>query len=668
MRTYLLSLLFCIVLSPSNGMGQDLSPKEEAIYIGYLDSTDLALIMEALSKIEEHHVTAAIPALEENMWDQRADQQYWFLHALWRLGSPNTLQIARAFVETTYTESFKAQISFRDTLQFRVDATEILLDLGDYSTVSSVFKILQRDTTSHYGNAVRLLDDIATKIPELSDSVAVLLRRVAVNDINRLTRWTALTSLIALYGDEAIPTLINTANNDPEPSNRIFALRKLIELDYNEIQSLLRQRLFSEPEPVYRTVIVDTLLLRFGSPSDLHTVQEYLNWEQDPIGRSLTTKLLDLFEPPLPIDTTSIEFMIDDLVSTKHSVAALNWLSDGGFVDELDNDLESAKNFIRSGDSVQCAVQITRFQGKVTSEYNDTTNEDSRFVTEEGRTFLYNKAKYILDRLPVFSMLSEFSVFAFHSAYLEQNSEIRSGGIGVNEAGSPPFLNSDVELTIGIGTVVSSHVVKANRIKIKDGGTVNSDVYYNDIENNGTISGQQITPLTLPLVASLPEFKTGTPGSTNITVPQDGQQVLSSGSYGDILVRRNGTLTLTGGAYDFNSFNTGDNVRVVFQAPSEVRIAQKFDSDQGSYIGPEDTTSMTADQIVFYIGGINGSNGNMTATPKAAQIGIANTVKANFYVPNGTLWIRQNSQVTGAFIGKDVDVGIGVKVWLKSAF
>ena len=43
-------------------------------------------------------------------------------------------------------------------------------------------------------------------------------------------------------------------------------------------------------------------------------------------------------------------------------------------------------------------------------------------------------------------------------------------------------------------------------------------------------------------------------------------------------------------------------------------------------------------------------------------------MKANFYVPNGTLWIRQNSQATGAFIGKDVDVGIGVKVWLKSAF
>jgi len=99
-----------------------------------------------------------------------------------------------------------------------------------------------------------------------------------------------------------------------------------------------------------------------------------------------------------------------------------------------------------------------------------------------------------------------------------------------------------------------------------------------------------------------------------------------------------------------------------------VRIPGKFDTDQGTYTGPQDTTTLSANQIIFYVAGINGSSGNLRATPKAAQIGIGNTVKANFYVPNGTLWIRQNSKATGAFIGKDVDVGIGVKVWLQSAF
>ena len=56
----------------------------------------------------------------------------------------------------------------------------------------------------------------------------------------------------------------------------------------------------------------------------------------------------------------------------------------------------------------------------------------------------------------------------------------------------------------------------------------------------------------------------------------------------------------------------------------------------------------------------------MGATPKAAQIGIKNTVFANFYVPNGTIWLRQGTEATGSFIGKDVIVGINSKVALDS--
>lgn len=265
--------------------------------------------------------------------------------------------------------------------------------------------------------------------------------------------------------------------------------------------------------------------------------------------------------------------------------------------------------------------------------------------------------------------VSSYSLFATHSLWLEQNSSVFSGDLGVNEAGSPPFLNSEVELAIGIGTSLApGYSVKANHIKVKQGATVASDVYYNTLHNNGTITGSLHTPLSLPLVANLPEFKAASPGTQDITVPQNGSQALQPGSYRDVIVKKSGVLTFTGGVYHLNSFNGGDNVKLLFQGPSEVRIAGKFDTDQGAYLGPRDTTTLSASQIVFYVAGINGSNGNLGTTPKAAQIGIANTVRANFYVPNGTLWIRQNSQATGAFIGKDVDVGRGVTIWLKSAF
>jgi hypothetical protein len=235
--------------------------------------------------------------------------------------------------------------------------------------------------------------------------------------------------------------------------------------------------------------------------------------------------------------------------------------------------------------------------------------------------------------------------------------------------GSPPFLDSQVELSVGQRvTIASGSSVKAHRIKIKQGATVNGDVYYNELDNNGTITGSQQAPLSLPLVATLPEFKVSTPGTQNINVAQNGSQTLAPGSYGEIEIKKNGRLTLTGGTYHLSSITAGEDTRVFVQSTSEIRIADKFNSGEGSYIGPEDTTTLRANEITFYVGGINGKTGTLGADPKAAKIGMHNTVKAMFYVPNGTLWIRQGSEVEGAFIGKDVEVGIGVKVWWKSGF
>jgi hypothetical protein len=146
------------------------------------------------------------------------------------------------------------------------------------------------------------------------------------------------------------------------------------------------------------------------------------------------------------------------------------------------------------------------------------------------------------------------------------------------------------------------------------------------------------------------------------------EQVLQPGRYGDIQLRMNGKLIFIGGEYHIKNLNAGFNTKIIFQSPSEVRIAGKFDSNEGSYIGPQDTSSMSAKDIIFYVGGINGATGNLSAVPKAAKIGINNKVKANFFVPNGTLWIMMNSDAEGAFIAKDVSVGVGTRIKLNSAF
>ncbi|HVO73366.1 MAG TPA: hypothetical protein VMT35_05050, partial [Ignavibacteriaceae bacterium] len=230
------------------------------------------------------------------------------------------------------------------------------------------------------------------------------------------------------------------------------------------------------------------------------------------------------------------------------------------------------------------------------------------------------------------------------------------------------FLDSQVELSAGVSTTASGYSVKANRIKVKQNSKINGDVYYNQLDNNGTITGKKNTPLSLPLFTILPEFKTSRPGTQNITVQSNKEQVLQPGSYGNIEIKLNGRLVLTGGEYNMKNLNAGFNTKILFQAPSVIKIADKFDSNEGSYIGPKDTAAISSKDIVFYIGGINGTGGSLSALPVAAKIGIKNIVKANFYVPNGTLWIMMNSEAEGAFIAKDLSIGVGTNIKLNSSF
>jgi len=267
---------------------------------------------------------------------------------------------------------------------------------------------------------------------------------------------------------------------------------------------------------------------------------------------------------------------------------------------------------------------------------------------------------------------SDVVIFATNSVHLEQNGAVLSGNVVVNDSSPGPTLASDVELVIGIGagTPLDS-ALYADRILVKSGGVVSGDVYVNALENNGEVLGD-IFPLTLPVFDLLPPFVQGPaegetpPGDVLV---ENGQVLeLSEGTYGDVTVKLNGKILFTGGVYNFRNIDFRDATTMSFAAPSEIRVSEKFATGQNSYIGPEAGSGVTASEIVFYVNGINGSNGNLGATPKAAKIGLSNEVYANFYVPNGTLHIKQNTIATGAFLGRDVDAGIATTFTLDSYF
>ena len=146
------------------------------------------------------------------------------------------------------------------------------------------------------------------------------------------------------------------------------------------------------------------------------------------------------------------------------------------------------------------------------------------------------------------------------------------------------------------------------------GAVVSSDVRYNQLTNNGTISGSQTASLPLPVFSALPTFLTATPSTTNVSVAMNGTYTLAAGSYQDLVVGKKATVTFTGGTYHFRSISVDREAKLLFSAAAVVRVQQKVSTKVLVTIGPAAGATIDASSILFYVAGINGEPAKKTLT------------------------------------------------------
>jgi len=263
-------------------------------------------------------------------------------------------------------------------------------------------------------------------------------------------------------------------------------------------------------------------------------------------------------------------------------------------------------------------------------------------------------------------------IFATNSVDLDQGSQVMSGSVVVNTGGSGQTLGcSNRRLCVGISaTTPAGYAAKADSIQIKSQGAILGTASCNSLVNNGSQTGLTCSPLTLPVFAQPPAFTEGNPhpGASDVHVPQNGTATLAAGDYGILDARQNAVVTLGAGIYNVEEIDFGTSTTLQFLGPAEVRVRGKLSIDENSFVGPATGSGIDASDIVFFVAGVNGNTGTFGATPKAAKIGINCDAQANFYVPNGTLQVRQNASVEGALLARDVQVGQGVTVSLDSFF
>ncbi len=260
---------------------------------------------------------------------------------------------------------------------------------------------------------------------------------------------------------------------------------------------------------------------------------------------------------------------------------------------------------------------------------------------------IWNYAKTNFDDSDV---AEDYSVIAGNSVKIGTGCTVESGHVVVTHQTPGPYLSSLGQLVVRDYVHGHDNVqFKADSVDIAYGTTV-YDVFYNTIDNDGTIRHDAVHPLTLPLDVTPPTPPAVTAGTQNVTVPAYQQLVLQPGNYGDVKVYNGANLIFAGGTYHLNKlYIPGDYCGIYFRAPSEVNIATRMITDVGMTMGPESAGLDIKDIRI----NVHYASPAPTST-EAVRFGPYAMVRAVVHAPNGTIKIKDGCTVEGTMMGKDV--------------
>jgi hypothetical protein len=354
----------------------------------------------ALNKVRKYQLKEALPAIEDNYWKHSDPVQWVSLMILQEFKSAKFREIAHKTIDSADVMSKRRRDNRLGAKKMRLYATDCLIKDGDFSTAQYIFDPEAKDIMLHYVEAVSL---VLKNVPAYREECKAALINVLHTDSSYFDPRDALTALVDAFGTEIFPELVWAFKYHSPSDGRISltALEYLTSLKYPGLDALLRELLLTQANKTYNHVFLELLIKEFGTPSDYKFVATYCDQQAEPHfeGVLIRSFLFREFIPPKPDSSTSIETMLDSLISYKHQCYTYTWLGDQNFVKELDNHLTNAKKHFEKKDSIETAYEIGKFQSKISKEYKEGNIGDNRFVTIEGWKFLYYNAQYIIERL-----------------------------------------------------------------------------------------------------------------------------------------------------------------------------------------------------------------------------------------------------------------------------
>lgn len=123
-------------------------------------------------------------------------------------------------------------------------------------------------------------------------------------------------------------------------------------------------------------------------------------------------------------------------------------------------------------------------------------------------------------------------------------------------------------------------------------------------------------------------------GNRRLQVGKEESRMLAPGSYGNVMVR--GELSLSGGLYQFRSMKIRAGGRVVIEDASEIRIQKQLKMGRGTFLGA--AAGVEAREIIVYVG-------------EKVWVKSKSTVEANLYA-EGKIRFRSEVNARGSFISE----------------
>jgi hypothetical protein len=379
-------ILFYLIVT-THSYSQDFENCVDSLY-----SQSFLTRLFAVECINDLKIYNALDALGELLENQPPYLQVQFLNALYTLEDPKIRTRAHELIERADGFDEDPEHPY-DPLEAKVFATTILVYIGDFSTVNYAFEKLNQDEiTTDDALAFHLLPYIMDQVPSYKDEAKNILLGLLNND-DEYFRYYALLYLAEEFGKEMNSELVNKLVNDNDLPTRFLALEYLFKQKYAGLNSLLKTQLIQDRTGVFRITIADSLLQKFGEPSDLKAVIDYQPNEPDETARSLMGYAIEDFIPPKP-DTLNWQGMTTKLLSYTNELLEYSWIKNEERQDYYIQKLIVVNEALLKNESEEaCAIINEQILPKAEQDLK------GGLITAEGDKFLHYYTIYIKEEI-----------------------------------------------------------------------------------------------------------------------------------------------------------------------------------------------------------------------------------------------------------------------------